>query len=166
VSSPIVGSSLHEIARKRGRSCLDRVGLNVRLQAEKTAEEHQALGQVSQTVLVVDDEENTRLGMSKLLAHEGYAVISAASAEEALVYLGQSPVDVVISDVKMPGMGGLHFLRELGRRHPGTAVIMVTAFAEVESYIEAMSLGAFEYLHKPVRVDELRSAICKLTSRL
>lgn len=123
------------------------------------------MGQASQTVLVVDDEENTRLGMSKLLTHEGYAVVSAASAEEALVYLGQSSVDVVISDVKMPGMGGLHFLRELGRRHPGTAVIMVTAFGEVESYIEAMSLGAFEYLHKPVRVDELRSAMCKLTSR-
>ena len=123
------------------------------------------MGQILLTVLVVDDEENTRLGMSKLLSHEGYCVASAANAEEALAYLDRGPVAVVISDIKMPGMDGLRFLREMGRRYPETAVIMVTAFGDVESYVEAMSLGAFEYLHKPIRVDELRSAISKLTHR-
>lgn len=108
-------------------------------------------------ILVVDDEENTRIGLSKLLNQEGFEVFSAANGLEALDLMAQNRVNLVISDINMPDMNGLNFLRELSRRFPSTHVIMITAYGGVESYLEAMNLGAFEYLHKPVRLDELRS---------
>jgi len=108
-------------------------------------------------ILVVDDEENTRIGLSKLLTQEGYEVLSVANGAEALDCLASNKVNLVISDINMPIMNGLNFLRELSRRFPSINVIMITAYGGVESYLEAMNLGAFEYLHKPVRLDELRA---------
>lgn len=113
-------------------------------------------------ILVVDDEENTRIGLTKLLVQEGFVVNSAASGHEALEYLQSANVNLVISDINMPEMGGLAFLRELSRNFPSIHVIMITAYGGVESYLEAMNLGAFEYLHKPVRLRELRSVINKI----
>lgn len=113
-------------------------------------------------ILIVDDEENTRIGLSKLLIQEGFVVNSAASGHEALEYLQSANVNLVISDINMPEMGGLSFLRELSRNFPSINVIMITAYGGVESYLEAMNLGAFEYLHKPVRLRELRSVINKI----
>ncbi len=113
-------------------------------------------------ILVVDDEENTRIGLTKLLSQEGFEVESAANGNEALDYLDQKKVSLVISDINMPDMNGLSFLRELSRKYPSTSVIMITAYGGVESYLEAMNLGAYEYLHKPVRLDELRSVMKKI----
>ena len=113
-------------------------------------------------ILVVDDEENTRIGLSKLLSQEGFEVESAANGNDALELLGQRKVNLVISDINMPDMNGLAFLRELSRNFPSTSVIMITAYGGVESYLEAMNLGAYEYLHKPVRLDELRSVMKKI----
>ncbi|MCK4536310.1 MAG: response regulator [Desulfuromonadales bacterium] len=120
------------------------------------------LGEYKKHILIVDDEENTRIGLSKLLVQEGFEVDSAASGYEALDYLRQTKVNLVISDINMPDMGGLAFLKELSRHFPSTNVIMITAYGGVESYLEAMNLGAFEYLHKPVRLNELRSVIKKI----
>jgi len=122
------------------------------------------LGQKIESILIVDDEENARLGLSKLLAHEGYEVASAANGQEALEYLRRSKVHLVISDINMPGMNGLLFLRELNRNYPSLHVIMITAYGGVESYLEAMNYGAFEYLHKPVKLEELKSVMRKLTN--
>lgn len=122
------------------------------------------MGQKIESILIVDDEENARLGLSKLLAHEGYEVASAANGQEALDYLRRSKVHLVISDINMPGMNGLLFLRELSRNYPSLHVIMITAYGGVESYLEAMNYGAFEYLHKPVKLEELKSVMRKLTS--
>ena len=115
-------------------------------------------------ILIVDDEENTRIGLSKLLSQEGFDVDSAANCYEALDYLAEHKVNLVISDINMPDMNGLSFLRELSRKFPSTNVIMITAYGGVESYLEAMNLGAFEYLHKPVRLDELRTIMKRLFS--
>jgi len=120
------------------------------------------LGEAIKRILVVDDEENTRIGLTKLLSQEGYEVGSAANGNEALDYLGREKVSLVISDINMPEMNGLVFLRELSRKFPSTNVIMITAYGGVESYLEAMNLGAYEYLHKPVRLDELRSIMKKI----
>jgi DNA-binding NtrC family response regulator len=120
------------------------------------------LGEVMKRILVVDDEENTRIGLTKLLTQEGFEVESAANGNEALDYLDQKKVSLVISDINMPDMNGLSFLRELSRKYPSTSVIMITAYGGVESYLEAMNLGAYEYLHKPVRLDELRSVMKKI----
>lgn len=113
-------------------------------------------------ILIVDDEENTRIGLTKLLSREGFEVESAANGYDALDYLGEKKVSLVISDINMPDMNGLAFLRELSRKFPSIHVIMITAYGGVESYLEAMNLGAYEYLHKPVRIDELRSVMKKI----
>jgi DNA-binding NtrC family response regulator len=115
-------------------------------------------------VLIVDDEENARFGLSKLLSQEGYQVDSVANGYEALDFLRQQRVELVISDIKMPEMNGLVFLREINRHYPSIHVIMITAYGGVESYLEAMNLGAFEYIHKPVKLDELRSVMQKIFS--
>ena len=121
-----------------------------------------ALGELAKRILVVDDEENTRIGLSKLLSHEGFIVDLAANGTEALDLLRRQRVNVVISDINMPDMNGIAFLREISRRYPSTNVIMITAYGGVESYLEAMNLGALEYLHKPIRLDELRSVMKKV----
>lgn len=115
-------------------------------------------------ILVVDDEENARIGLSCILAQEGFGVDSVSNGFEALNYLRQQDTDVIISDINMPGMNGITFLRELNRQFPESNVIMITAYGEVESYIEAMNLGAFEYLNKPVNVEELLSILNKIFS--
>jgi DNA-binding NtrC family response regulator len=120
------------------------------------------LGELARHILVVDDEENTRLGLSKLLSQEGFVVDLAANGAEALEFLHHHRVNLVISDINMPDMNGIGFLREISRRFPSTNVIMITAYGGVESYLEAMNLGALEYLHKPIRLDELRSVLKKI----
>ena len=120
------------------------------------------LGESIKRILVVDDEENTRIGLSKLLSQEGFEVESAANGNDALDLLSQHKINLVISDINMPDMNGLAFLRELSRKFPSTSVIMITAYGGVESYLEAMNLGAYEYLHKPVRLEELRSVMKKI----
>jgi DNA-binding NtrC family response regulator len=120
------------------------------------------LGESIKRILVVDDEENTRIGLSKLLSQEGFEVESAANGNDALDLLAQHKINLVISDINMPDMNGLAFLRELSRKFPSTSVIMITAYGGVESYLEAMNLGAYEYLHKPVRLEELRSVMKKI----
>jgi len=113
-------------------------------------------------ILVVDDEENARMALSKILTREGYDVASAGNGYEALNYLRDKEVELIITDINMPEMNGMAFLRELNRSHPASNVIMITAYGEVESYIEAMNLGAFEYINKPVKFEELNKIIRKI----
>ncbi len=113
-------------------------------------------------ILIVDDEENARFGLSKLLSQDGYDVESVGNGYEALEFLRRKEVNLVISDIKMPRMDGITFLKEINRHYPSTHVIMITAFGGVESYLEAMNLGAFEYIHKPVKLDELKSVMRKI----
>lgn len=113
-------------------------------------------------ILVVDDEENTRLALTRLLAREGYDVKTAANGSEALNQIRNQPVELIITDLNMPVMNGLTFLRELNREQPASNVIMITAYGEVESYLEALNLGAFEYLNKPVKLDELKKVMRKM----
>lgn len=113
-------------------------------------------------ILIVDDEENARVALSKILAHEGYDVSSAGNGLEALNFLRSRDVELIITDINMPEMNGLTFLRELNRSHPQSNVIMITAYGEVESYLEAMDLGAFEYINKPVKYEDLKKVINKI----
>lgn len=116
-------------------------------------------------ILVVDDEENTRLALKRLLSREGYTVQTAANGVEALHSLSDCPAELIITDLNMPEMNGLSFLRELNRTYPASNVIMITAFGETESYLEALNLGVFEYLNKPLRLEELRKVMGKLFPR-
>jgi DNA-binding NtrC family response regulator len=122
----------------------------------------QIVGQAVKRILVVDDEENARVALSKILTYEGYDVSSAGNGLEALNFLRSRDVELIITDINMPEMNGLAFLRELNRSHPQSNVIMMTAYGEVESYLEAMNLGAFEYINKPVKYDDLKKVINKI----
>lgn len=120
--------------------------------------------QQSKRILVVDDEENARITLSRILRREGFEVASAGNGIEALDFLSKHKVEIVITDINMPEMNGIAFLRELNKSYPGVNVIMITAYGEIESYIEAMNLGAFEYINKPFRLDELKKTIYKIIS--
>lgn len=120
------------------------------------------MAEAMKRILVVDDEENARIALSKILTHEGYDVSSACNGYEALNFLSVKEVELIITDINMPEMNGMTFLRELNRTHPASNVIMITAYGEVESYIEAMNLGAFEYINKPVKFEELNKIIRKI----
>ncbi len=115
-------------------------------------------------ILIVDDEENARFAMSRLLANEGYQISAVGNGLEALEFLHHNPVDIIITDINMPEMDGLMFLREVNRAYPQVKVIMVTAYGAIESYLEAMNLGACEYLNKPVPVADLRALIQRISS--
>jgi len=116
-----------------------------------------------QNILVVDDEENTRACLAELLTSEGYHVASAGDGVEALNCLQCGDYQLVITDINMPRMNGMAFLDQLMQHHPGLDVIMVTAFGGVETYVKAMNQGVYEYLHKPVKLDDLRSVMQKLS---
>ena len=115
-----------------------------------------------QNILIVDDEENARIGLSALLSAEGYLVESAGDGVEALACLQGGDYQLVITDINMPRMNGMVFLDQLCQKHPQLDVIMMTAFGGVDSYVEAMKQGVYEYLHKPVKLDDLRSIMHKL----
>lgn len=107
------------------------------------------------SVMIVDDEEDFLETLVKRLEKRDVKVIGAKSGEEALELLQDSPVDVVVLDVKMPGMDGIEALREIKRRHPLVEVILLTGHASTEVAIKGMELGAFDYLMKPIGMDEL-----------
>ncbi len=113
-------------------------------------------------ILVVDDEENARMALSRLLAKEGFLVESVANGFEALNYLRQQEVNLIVTDINMPEMNGITFLKELNKSYPQSNVIMITAYGGVESYLESMNLGAFEYINKPVKIEELKSILKKI----
>ena len=106
------------------------------------------------TVLVVEDKPNEREALARLLRIEGYTVATAANPEEANGYLAE-PVDLVISDLRMGEHTGLDLLRFWKTRRPEVPFIMVTAYGNVDSAVEAMKLGAQDYLNKPVNPEEL-----------
>lgn len=111
------------------------------------------------TCLVVDDEPHLRHAIRRLMESEGFECLEAASAEAALAILGERPVTVVLSDVRMPRMDGLTFLREVRVRFPDTAVVMITAVADVDVAVSCLGLGAMDYLMKPFHLDEVRARV-------
>ncbi len=106
-------------------------------------------------ILVVDDEPGMLDLLRRVLEAEGFRVECAASAEEADARLAEGPFDVVLTDLVMGGRGGEHVVRTAKRDHPETEIIVITAYASVESAIEVMKQGAFDYLRKPVLPEEV-----------
>src|SRR6266704_2205481 len=109
--------------------------------------------------LIVDDEPRLRRVLVRLLENEGFSCAEAGSGVEALRALEAQPVPLVISDLRMPEMDGVTLLREIVARWPTTAVIMVTAVAEVESAVACLQLGALDYVAKPFHLDEVRARV-------
>jgi len=115
-------------------------------------------------ILVVDDEENLCEFMRIMLSKEGYQVETVQSARDALSQLEKNPVDLVFTDLMMPDMGGLEFIRQLRESRPDTECIVMTAYASVDSAIEALKLGAADYITKPFNLDEVKHTVRQLLS--
>ena len=106
-------------------------------------------------LLLVDDEVEFMETLMRRMKKREMDVAGVSSGEEALAYLSHNPVDVVVLDVRMPGMDGVQTLREIKKQMPLIEVIMLTGHASLEVAIEGMEIGAFDYLMKPISIDDL-----------
>jgi DNA-binding NtrC family response regulator len=112
------------------------------------------------TILIVDDELHVLEIIGETLSSFGYKVIPRPDAESALSVIREgTDIDLVITDLRMPGMNGVEFLAVLKKTLPAVPVIMLTGYGTVETYLQALSLGVFEYLNKPVQAKELRHIV-------
>lgn len=116
-------------------------------------------------VLVIDDHATARESVADVLRHVGHEATACSSGAEALGALRRAPFDVVVTDLQMPGMNGLELIREIERRRFGVQSVMVTAHASVETAVEAMRHGAFDYLEKPYDVDRLEATVARALDR-
>jgi signal transduction histidine kinase len=107
------------------------------------------------TVLVVDDEKVVRDGCNRILSPEGFQVLTAENGQDALEVLDRQPANVILCDLKMPVMGALEVLEAVDRRYPDIPVIIITGHGTVESAVECMKLGAYDFITKPFRADHL-----------
>ena len=116
------------------------------------------------TVLVVDDRPNMRRLLAKVLGAELH-VLSAGGGREALEVLAREPVDVVLSDLRMPDLDGVEVLREGKKLRPRAEFVLMTAYASVDSAVEAMRLGAYDYLTKPFEPSDVRAVVGRALAR-
>lgn len=116
-------------------------------------------------ILVVDDEVNIRNALVTLLERKGYQARGAGAAEEALNLLEKTSMDLVITDLRMPGIGGLEFLGRLRTKWPGTEVVVMTAYGSIETAVEAMRAGAYDYLTKPIDRERFSIVVEKALER-
>jgi DNA-binding NtrC family response regulator len=114
------------------------------------------------SVLVVDDDTEMRALLVDELRHEGYEVSEARDGAEAVVACRRQEHDVILMDKNMPGPSGLDILPGFRRSCPHSRIIMMTAFGDVPSYVEAAEKGAADFLFKPFRMDEMKAAIRKV----
>jgi DNA-binding response OmpR family regulator len=116
-------------------------------------------------ILIVDDEKNIRLTMSKALEYLETEISTAVDGEEALQKIKEKDYGVILLDLKLPGMDGLKVLKEVRDIRPDILVIIVTAYGTIDSAVEAMKLGAVDYIQKPFAPKEIRELVAKVIDR-
>ena len=114
-----------------------------------------------QRIIIVDDEKDMRDFLEIMLRKEGYDALGVESAPVALEEIKSRGADLVISDVRMPVMGGVDFLKAMKEMDPEALVVMITAYASVETAIDAMKAGAYDYFTKPFNIDEVKFTVRK-----
>ncbi len=114
---------------------------------------------MSATILVIDDDPDMRGLLQDVLVREGYEVTQAQGGAEALLKLRAESFAAIIIDKNMPGLSGLDVLPGIRKMYPETPVILITAFGDAATYLEAMEKGAFEYINKPFKISELMSIL-------
>lgn len=117
-------------------------------------------------VLVIDDEESIRVGSSRILSRMGCDVLTADRGEKALQLLGEDQISIVLLDLKMPGIDGMEVLRKIHGKNHNVLVIVITGFATVETAIEAMKQGAYDFIPKPFEPDQLRIVVNRAKDKL
>lgn len=124
------------------------------------------LSKESMSILIVDDEEMMQDLVMRILTKEGFQVDVASSGIEALEKLEQKSVDLIISDIKMPAMGGFELLKEIRVKYPDVSVIMMTAFGDTYTVKDALLLGADEYVTKPFKSHEIALVVERVYWRI
>ena len=114
------------------------------------------------SILIVDDEDATRELCRDIASEIGLQVHTASTTSEALELLEQSPVDIVVTDLKVPQLGGLELLKRIRATQPNTSVMVLTQYGTIETAVTATRLGAKDYVTKPFHVEELRAKIERL----
>lgn len=114
-----------------------------------------------ETILVVDDEKNYLVVLEALLGSEGYEIVTALDAKKAIGTAGEADLDLIITDMKMPGMTGMELLEKIKSIKPELPVIMMTAFGTIEMAVEAMRKGAYDYIQKPFENEQLKLTVKK-----
>ena len=120
---------------------------------------------ISKPILIVDDEKNIRLTLSQALETLGAEIDTAANGEEALTKLKEKEFGLILLDIRMPGMDGMEVLRRVRQVRPDIRVIMITAYGTIESAVEAMKLGAVDFLQKPFDPEEIRELVLRVADR-
>lgn len=115
-------------------------------------------------ILIVDDEEHTRLGYAEVLKLDGYSVETAENGHEGFKKAVEDEFDIIITDLRMPEADGITFIQKLREHNITTPVLIITAFGSYKTYKSAKNLGVIEYLNKPIRAKDLKSAIEKIIS--
>ncbi len=118
------------------------------------------------TILIVDDEDIMRNGLVEPLGALGYEIAGVASAEDAIRVMTERKINILITDMRLPKMSGMELLTSVLEKYPDTAVMVMTAYGTVDTAVEAMKKGAFDYITKPFTLDEIQVAIEKMSERL
>jgi two-component system, NtrC family, response regulator AtoC len=122
--------------------------------------------ELNRQILVVDDEEVVRTGVTQVLSRQNLAVTTAADASAGLKELARQPFAVVLLDIKLPDLDGVEVLKLLRRDYPATEVIMITGYPTIQGAVECIKLGALDYLVKPFRINELEAVVEKALNHL
>ena len=123
------------------------------------------MGAIKAKILVIDDEQIVHESCNRILTEEGYEVKSAFTGQEGFKKIEEEQFDLVITDLKMPGISGMEALKKIKQDNPNIGIVMVTGYSTAETAVEAMKLGAFDYLPKPFTPDELISVINKAVEK-
>ena len=110
-------------------------------------------------ILVVDDDHSAQRALIQVLRREKYAAEGASSAAEALEKLKERPCDLIVTDIRMEGMDGMELMRTVRSQWPDIPVIVMTAFASIDTAIRSIHEGAYDYLSKPYEIDDLRLTV-------
>jgi DNA-binding response OmpR family regulator len=116
-------------------------------------------------ILVVDDEKNVRFTVAHALRSDGYTVEAASSGAEGLELAGSGRYDLILVDLRMPGMTGIDMLRELRRRDPEMPAVIITAYGVPQQLVEAAELGAIDCIHKPFSIQKVRAIVREVLER-
>lgn len=117
------------------------------------------------SILLVDDEVAFANNLLKLMSKRGYDIVVVYNGADAVNMVGEKEFDVIILDMKMPGMDGIATLKEIKKKAPLVEVVILTGHGSVESGIEGMQLGAFDFLMKPVSIDDLQEKVSEAYQR-
>src|SRR5689334_11262594 len=113
----------------------------------------------SEKILIVEDDDVLREVTHAQLQREGYEMTSAASAEQAIAILERVPHQLILTDLNLPGISGLALLKQVKMEYPESTVIVMTAFATVQTAVDAMKSGAYDYINKPIHPFELKALV-------